>query len=205
MGDTGAQAIRIRGTERRTEGTKKGGTPQGGRLESVSPWRGSLPNPALQPTAGAERLSRLPEVHSVDDINTAARAAYYPPKGERGICPSTRSANCTKAHRQPPKPEQIDEVHEATLPDVCPDCGGPLDETHVAHQLQVEMPCKPIHRQFNIHVGRCRKCHRRVQGRHPLQTSDALGVAAAQLGPDAQAAVVELNKQGGLSHGKVTA
>jgi transposase len=36
-----------------------------------------------------------------------------------------------------------------------------------------------------------------------LQTSDALGAAAAQLGPDAQAAVVELNKQGGLSHGKV--
>jgi transposase len=37
-----------------------------------------------------------------------------------------------------------------------------------------------------------------------LQTSDALGAAAAQLGPDAQAAVVELNKQGGMSHGKVT-
>jgi transposase len=37
-----------------------------------------------------------------------------------------------------------------------------------------------------------------------LQTSDALGAAAAQLGPDAQAAVVELNKQAGLSHGKVT-
>jgi transposase len=37
-----------------------------------------------------------------------------------------------------------------------------------------------------------------------LQTSDALGAAAAQLGPDAQAAVVDLNKQGGLSHGKVS-
>jgi transposase len=36
-----------------------------------------------------------------------------------------------------------------------------------------------------------------------LQTSDALG-AAAQLGPDTQAAIVELNKQGSLSHGKVT-
>jgi hypothetical protein len=68
----------------------------------------------------------------------------------------------------------------------------------------VEIPRKPIHRQFNIHVGQCRQCHHRVQGRHPLQTSDALGAAAAQLGPDAQAAVVELNKQGGLSHGKVT-
>jgi transposase len=110
----------------------------------------------------------------------------------------------TKAHRQPPTPDQIDEVHEAPLPRACPDCGGALDETHVAQQFQVEIPRKPIHRQFNIHVGRCRRCHRRVQGRHPLQTSDALGAAAAQLGPDAQAAVVELNKQGGLSHGKVT-
>jgi transposase len=110
----------------------------------------------------------------------------------------------TKAHWLPPSPEQIDEVHEAPLPEVCPDCGGPLDETHVAQQFQVEIPRKPIHRQFNIYVGQCRQCQRRVQGRHPLQTSDALGAAAAQLGPDAQAAVVELNKQGGLSHGKVT-
>lgn len=110
----------------------------------------------------------------------------------------------TKAHRQPPPPEQIDETHEAPLPQVCPDCGGPLDETHVDQQYQVEIPRKPIHRQFNIHIGECRRCHRRVQGRHPLQTSDALGAAAAQLGPDAQAAVVELNKQGGLSHGKVS-
>src|SRR5918911_637541 len=110
----------------------------------------------------------------------------------------------TKAHRQPPSPEQVNEVHEAPLPDRCPDCGGWLDETHIAQQFQVEIPRRPIHRQFNIHIGQCRQCQRRVQGRHPLQTSNALGAAAAQLGPDAQAAVVELNKQGGLSHGKVT-
>jgi transposase len=110
----------------------------------------------------------------------------------------------TQAHRQPPQPDQIDETHEAPLPDACPHCGGSLDETHIAQQFQVEIPRKPIHRQFNIHVGQCRQCRRRVQGRHPLQTSDALGAAASQLGPDAQAAVVELNKEGGLSHGKVT-
>jgi hypothetical protein len=40
-------------------------------------------------------------------------------------------------------------------------------------------------------------------GAAPLQTSDAPG-AAARPGPDARAAVVELNKRGGLSHGKVT-
>jgi transposase len=37
-----------------------------------------------------------------------------------------------------------------------------------------------------------------------MQTSDALGAAAAQLGPDAQAAVVEFNKQAGMSHGKIS-
>src|SRR5262249_24030076 len=61
----------------------------------------------------------------------------------------------------------------------------------------------PIHRQFNIHIGCCQECGRRVQGRHPLQTSDALGAAAAQVGPDVQAAIVTLNKETGLSHGKV--
>ena len=56
----------------------------------------------------------------------------------------------------------------------------------------------------SVHIGCCRQCQRRVQGRHPLQTSDALGAAASRLGPDAQAAVVDFNKQGGMSHGKIS-
>ena len=52
----------------------------------------------------------------------------------------------TKAHRQPPCPDQIDETHEAPLPDACPYCGGPLDETQIAQQFQVEIPRKPVHR-----------------------------------------------------------
>ena len=58
-------------------------------------------------------------------------------------------------------------------------------------------------RRFDVHVGRCRSCGRRVRGRHELQTSDAVGAAASQVGPAAQAAVVLLNKDFGLSHGKV--
>jgi transposase len=42
-----------------------------------------------------------------------------------------------------------------------------------------------------------------VQGRHPLQTSDALGAASAHLGPQAVALIVLLNKYLGLSHGKI--
>ena len=109
-----------------------------------------------------------------------------------------------KGHRPLPAPEKIDETYEAPLPDTCPDCGGPIEETDVQQQYQVEIPRKPIHRQFNVHIGWCDCCQRRWQGRHALQTSDALGAAASQLGPDAQAAVVELNKNAGLAHGKVS-
>lgn len=108
-----------------------------------------------------------------------------------------------KGHRPAPPPEKIDEVYEAPLPEQCPDCAGPIAETHIAQQYQTEIPRKAIHRQFNVHVGECQDCHRRVQGHHPLQTSDALGAAASQLGPDAQAGIVELNKHAGLSHGKI--
>ena len=38
-----------------------------------------------------------------------------------------------------------------------------------------------------------------------MQTSDALGAAASQVGPDAQAAIATLNKEAGLSHAKVSA
>jgi transposase len=109
-----------------------------------------------------------------------------------------------RGHRPAPPPEKIDEIHDAALPDVCPDCGGPIEETGIQQQYQVEIPRQPIHRQFNVHIGWCSACRHRLQGRHSLQTSDALGAAASQLGPDAQAAVVELNKNAGLSHGKVS-
>lgn len=109
----------------------------------------------------------------------------------------------TQARRDVPAPETITEVLDAPLPDACPDCGGGVKPTHVAQQYQIELPSQPIVRQFDIHVGHCRDCQRRVQGRHPLQTSDALGAAAVQLGPRAQAFIAWLNKELGLSHGKV--
>jgi len=108
----------------------------------------------------------------------------------------------TKAHRPIPTGPP-DEVHDAPLPSTCPDCGGPTVEDETAEQYQTEIPRKPIIRRFDIHIGHCTCCQRRVQGRHPLQTSDALGAAASQIGPDAQAAIVHLNKHGGLSHGKI--
>lgn len=106
------------------------------------------------------------------------------------------------AHRAAP-PNAIDETHEAGLPCACPDCGGRrFADERVVVQYQTEIPRRPIVRQFNIHVARCRGCGGAVQGRHELQTSDAVGAAASQLGAEAHAALALLNKQCGLSHGK---
>lgn len=101
-------------------------------------------------------------------------------------------------------PRIVDETHDVPLPPTCPTCGDRVRETHVATQFQEDLPpVQPVVRRFDIHVGRCRGCQRRVQGRHALQISDALGAAAVQLGPQAIALAVSLNKQFGLSFGKI--
>jgi transposase len=97
----------------------------------------------------------------------------------------------------------IDEVYQAPLGGEPCACGGEILIEAVVQQYQTDIPRRPITRQFDIHVGRCCRCHRRVQGRHPLLTSDAVGCCASQLGPDAQAAIVHLNKNAGLSQGKI--
>lgn len=112
-------------------------------------------------------------------------------------------AHGTHGHRPPPPPEQVAECHEAHLPDACPHCRGRLVETGTAEQFQTDIPRTPLVRRFRVHIGRCDACGKRTQGRHPLQTSDALGAAASQVGPDAQAAAAVLHTQMGLSHGKV--
>ncbi len=109
-----------------------------------------------------------------------------------------------KAHRPPPLPQQIDEHYDVPLPHDCPHCGGQnLQETCVTAQFQTDIPLRPICRQFDIHCGVCGDCGRAVHGRHELQTSDAVGAAAAQLGPAVHAAISVLNKELGLSHGKI--
>ena len=102
-------------------------------------------------------------------------------------------------------PPRIDEVYDAPLPERCPVCESAVALESVEIQYQTEIPRRPIQRQFNIQVGRCTCCRKRVQGRHPLQTSNALGAAASQIGPDAQSLATILNKEAGLSHGKIQA
>lgn len=154
--------------------------------------------------AQIEQLQRALEESQRAGKRQAAPFAKGPPK-QQPKTPGRKAGDQhgKHGHRPPPPPQHIDECHEAPLPDACPHCGGTVAEIDVVQQYQTEIPRQPLRRQFNIHRGQCQACGQAVQGRHPLQTSDALGAAASQVGPDAQAAVVYLNKHAGLSHGKI--
>jgi len=78
-----------------------------------------------------------------------------------------------------------------------------VEAEETVSQFQTEIPPPQVERiEFRIQVGRCRCCRRRVQGRHPRQTSNAIGGAASQLGPRALALATLLNKGLGLPYGK---
>ena len=109
-----------------------------------------------------------------------------------------------KARR--PVPDHVDETYAVPLPPCCPDCGGAVIAEQTVYQHQEEIPpVKPIVRRFEIEMGHCVQCHRRVRGRHPLQTSDALGAAGVHVGPSALALAAYLNKHTGIPFGKVRA
>lgn len=100
-----------------------------------------------------------------------------------------------------PIPTRVDERIAVPLPERCPHCGGGVESESCQTQYQEDIVRRTIVRRFDIAVGRCRECQRRVQGRHRLQTSDAVGVGSVQLGPEALTLAAILNKQMGLSLG----
>ena len=133
----------------------------------------------------------------------AAPFAKDRPQG-RGGRPGRRPGARYGRQGRRPCPARVDETLAAPAPATCPDCGGAVEVTGAASQYQEDLPpVRPLVRRFDIEVGHCSACRRRIQGRHALQTSDALGAARAQLGPGVVALVVELHTHGGLPLAKV--
>lgn len=155
--------------------------------------------------AQVERLSRLLE----EAIRSGKRQAAPFSKGAPKDKPKKPGRKKGKQHGKhgrlhPPPDDQITETHQAPLPDACPDCDSKdIEHTGDVVQYQADLPREPIWRKFEIERGQCCGCRKFLQGRHPLQTSDAIEAAGVMLGAQAQAAIVMLNKTCGLSHGKV--
>jgi len=103
------------------------------------------------------------------------------------------------------RPAKVDRVLEAPVAvERCPFCSGELGEDCVHEQFVTDIPrVEPMATKVNVHSRCCKRCGRRVQGRHPEQISDALGAAANQIGPNALAFTAQLNKSTGASYGKI--
>jgi len=80
-----------------------------------------------------------------------------------------------------------------------------MESRHVEDQYQTEIVRQTRVTCFHIQVGNCAKCGKRIQGRDSRQTSDALGAAASQVGPEALSLATILNKELGMPLGKTTA
>jgi len=160
-----------------------------------------------QQTVTLQRLeARVAELESqLDEAQRASKRQATPfsqgaPKA-RPKKPGQKTGH-RAAHRQ--APDHVDHVEEAPLPPSCPGCGGSVVEDTVKVQYQVDIP-RPIPTvvtQFNVHVGHCQRCQHRVQGRHAEQTSDALGAASIQIGPNAIGLAAEMKHGLGVSYGK---
>jgi transposase len=162
----------------------------------------------------AELKQRLADLEAaVQDLKAQLEAAQR--AGKRQATPFSKGAPKAKpkkpgrkkghqaAHRS--TPDRVNQIVEAPLPAMCPDCGSPVieDDVQVQYQEDIPRPIPTVITQFNVHVGHCAQCQRRVQGRHPEQTSDALGAAAVQIGPNALGLAAEMKHGLGVSYGKV--
>jgi transposase len=133
----------------------------------------------------------------------AAPFSKRPPKPEPKR-PGRQPGDAYGEHHRRAIPQTIDETLVARLPDKCPHCGGVhLTETTIAEQFQADIVCQLVNRKFMVHVGVCDGCGERVQGRHPLQTSNALGAAKVQLGAKVHSLMTWLHQRLGVSYGKV--
>ncbi len=105
-------------------------------------------------------------------------------------------------HRTPP--ESPDEEITVPLPDACPHCGcDSLVVEDWVSQFQDELIAAVVRRSYLVACGRCPSCDRPVRGRHPEQTSDAVGAAGTMLGPRALALAAWLHYGCGASATKV--
>jgi transposase len=147
-----------------------------------------------------ERLRRELEAALRAGKRQAAPHSRGKPKGNPKR-PGRKPGRDYGKHACRPTPSRVHETIRVPLPERCPQCGGGVEFQRRESQYQEEIVRRTVVRRFDIAVGCCRDCRRRVQGRHPWQTSDAVGVGSVQLGPEALALAAILNKQMGLSLG----
>jgi transposase len=157
------------------------------------------------------RISQLQDENrrltlQLDEARRAAHRQAHPFRREKTSDRPKKSGR-RKGHqadlRPVPSPQQVDRTIDVPLRE-CPMCHVPLDEQGQVIQFQTDLPpIVPIITRFNIETGWCPCCRQHWQGRHPEQTSDAIGAAGNTLGPVVLTMAAELKHRLGVSYRKI--
>src|SRR5213593_1683160 len=94
--------------------------------------------------------------------------------------PGRKNGSDYRKRASRPVPERVDEKIDVPLPKESKCCGAGTIYDETESQFQEDIVRRTVVRRFDIQIGHCACCGGRVQGRHPLQTSDALGAAHVQ-------------------------
>ena len=127
-------------------------------------------------------------------------------KKDRPDPPSRKRGSEYGSQARRAAPSHIDEKVTVDCPLICPHCGGGVSLEGKSSQYQTDIPrIEPKTTEFEIHYGRCIRCHRLVQGRDARQISDATGpVGGVQIGPTTIAITAHLNKACGMSYRRIS-
>jgi len=159
----------------------------------------------------AEQERRIAQLENIiEELRRAGKRQAGPfSKGEPKSDPQTPGRKPGEKYGQRacrPVPEQVDETIEVNGPLTCEVCNGPVRLAGEQRQYQIDLPeIRPRTTEFVLQVCECTKCGHRMKGRHPRQTSQAVGPAGVQMGPGVISLATYLNKVGGLSYGKIAA
>ena len=154
------------------------------------------------------RIAQLEKI--IEELQRGGKRQAGPfSKGEPKSDPQTPGRKPGERYGQRacrPVPEQVDETIAVDGPLACELCRGPVHGTGEERQYQIDLPeIRPQTTEFVLQVCECTQCGHRMKGRHPRQTSQAVGIAGVQIGPGVISLATYLNKVGGMSYGKITA
>jgi transposase len=151
-----------------------------------------------------DEVKRLRQL--LDESQRAGKRQTHPFRREQATEQPKKSGRRRghKADLRPvPTTDQIDRVIDVPL-DECPLCQAPLYDQGQVVQYQTDLPpIVPIVTQFNIETGYCSCCRQYWQGRHPDQTSDAIGATGNTLGPVVLTMAAEMKHRLGVSYRKI--
>jgi transposase len=152
------------------------------------------------------RIAQLEKI--IEDLRRRGKRQAAPfSKGKLKSDPQRPGRKAAEGYGQRacrPRPQKVDERIDVGCPLFCEVCQGRVRLVGKESQYQIDLP--PIRTrttEFVLHFGECLDCGRRMMGRHPRQSSQAVGVAGVQIGPEVVSLATYLNKVGGMSYGKI--